>query len=247
MSSAIRSLLPAQPNPLVGRTAELAMICERLVAGDTRLLTLTGPAGVGKTRVALAAAAQLAGLPGRFADGVVFVDLAPVRDPKLVLSSLATAAGLLDTGSRSLLQLLTDTLEQRQLLLELDNFEQGLPAAAPLADLLAGCPGLVLLVTSRVPLQLRWERTLRIAPLAVPDLTTPLAPPDTLALVPAVALFVERARSRCPEVVVPEKEARLVARLVAQLDGLPLALELAAARSATLSLATIANRLESRL
>jgi predicted ATPase/DNA-binding CsgD family transcriptional regulator/DNA-binding XRE family transcriptional regulator len=243
-----RTWWPAgEPTPLVDRSQELDTILSSLAIEDVRLLTLTGPAGVGKTRLALAAAARLADGSERFPDGVIFVDLTPVRDPELVLSIVASAVGLLDAGIRPVLERLMDALEERQQLLVLDNFEQVLSAAAGLADLLAACPGLALLVTSRVSLRLRWEQTLRIAPLPVPDPTRPLPPLDELAAIPSVALFVQRARARQPDFVLSEQQAPVVARLVAQLDGLPLALELAAARTATLSLPVIAHRLGDRL
>jgi predicted ATPase/DNA-binding CsgD family transcriptional regulator/DNA-binding XRE family transcriptional regulator len=237
----------AAPTPLVDRVHELDTTLQLLASEGVRLLTLTGPAGVGKTRLALEAAARLATDRDRFPDGVVLVDLTPIRDPALVLNSLATAVGLLDTGSRPVPERLVEVLEERQQLLVLDNFEQVLPAAATLTELLAACPGLALLATSRVPLQLRWERVLRVPPLPVPDLAAPLPPLDTLAAIPSVALFVQRARARQSDFLLTEQQAPVVARLVSQLDGLPLALELAAVRTATLPLPVIANRLGDRL
>jgi predicted ATPase/DNA-binding CsgD family transcriptional regulator/DNA-binding XRE family transcriptional regulator len=244
----------AAPTPLVGRVHELEAIVRSLVTGETRLLTLTGPAGVGKTRLALEAAARLADVSAgsehgdRFPDGVLLVDLTPVRDPDLVPGAIARALGLLDVGGRPALERLEDALAERRLLVVLDNFEQVRPAAAQLAALLVTCPGLALLVTSRVPLQLRWERTLRVAPLPVPDLSAaPLLPLEALLAIPAVALFVDRARARRADFVLGEREAPLVAQLVAQLDGLPLALELAAARLDVLSLSALARRLDDRL
>ncbi|HEU5439526.1 MAG TPA: AAA family ATPase, partial [Ktedonobacterales bacterium] len=242
-------LLPAQLTPLVDRADELATIRQRLADEGTRLLTLTGPAGVGKTRLALMAASQLTDQnPGRFPDGVVVVDLTPVREPSLVLATIARSLGLIDTGTLPLDERLRSFLREREaVLLVLDNFEQVLPAAAQLADLVANCPGLALLVTSRVPLQLRWGQTLRLAPLPVPDPREPLPPLDVLLAVPAVALFVERARARRADFALSEKQAPLLAQLAVGLDGLPLALELAAARLDVLSLPTLARRLGNRL
>jgi predicted ATPase len=149
---------------------------------------------VGKTRLALAGAAQL---PDRFPDGVIIVDLTPVRDPHLVLPTIAQALGLIDTGRSPLSERLRAFLREREaVLMVLDNFEQVLPAAASLADLLASCPGLVLLVTSRVPLHLRWEQALRVAPLPIPDLQAALPPLDAVLAVPSVELLVGRARAR---------------------------------------------------
>jgi non-specific serine/threonine protein kinase len=233
-------LLRAQPTSIVGRVGELETIHRRLLADGVRLLTLIGPAGVGKTRLALAAAAQVA---DHFPDGVVLVDLTPIRDPPLVLCTMAHVLGLADT----LPEQFQASLRERKMLLILDNFEQVLPAAAALADLLAGCPGLTLLVTSRVPLHLRWEQVLRVPPLPVPDLSRALPPLDELARVPAVALFVERAQAQWADFTLTEAQAPLVARLAVKLDGLPLALELAAARLGALPLSAIASRLEDRL
>jgi predicted ATPase/DNA-binding CsgD family transcriptional regulator/transcriptional regulator with XRE-family HTH domain len=249
--------LSTQPNLFVGRASELETIRQRLTGagstagadGDTpveraRLLTLTGPAGVGKTRLALTAAAQIA---QRFPDGVVFVDLTPVREAVSVLPTIAFALGLSETGGRPLSGRLNDYLRERTLLLVLDNFEQVLPAASALADTLASCPGLSLLVTSRVPLRLRWEWTLRVGPLPVHDVNTPLPPQETLIAIPAIALFLERARARRADFAMTATQAPLVARLTSELDGLPLAIELAAARLDTLSLPMITHRLGHRL
>ncbi|HEV2460903.1 MAG TPA: hypothetical protein VGS80_21335, partial [Ktedonobacterales bacterium] len=203
-----------------------------------------------KTRLALAAAEQLAEdttAPKRFPDGVPLVDLTPIRDPALVLGAIARAMGLLDTGSRPLLERLVEALAERRQLVVLDNFEQVLPAATQLAELLAACPGLALLVTSRVPLRLRWEQTLRLAPLPVPDLRAALPSWDALLAVPSVKLFVERARARRANFTYTEKEVPMVAQLAVQLDGLPLALELAAARLDVLSLSVLTRRLGDRL
>ena len=214
--------IPIQPTPLVGRSQELEAILRMLTIEGVRLLTLVGPAGVGKTRLALAAAAddQLA---GRFLDGITLVDLAPIRAPQDVLAAIGRACGFTDTGQLSPGERLRNFLQDRETLLVLDNFEQALPAAASLAELLAACPSLALLVTSRAPLHLRWEQTLRVAPLAIPDLSSALPPLAELAAIPSVALFLQRAQSRRARFAVSERQKPLLAQLVAQLDGLPLA------------------------
>ncbi len=242
----------AEPTPLVGRVHELDLIVHSLAAGDTRLLTLVGPAGVGKTCLAFAAAARLAEDTDehryRFPDGVTLVDLTPVRDPDLVPGAIARALGLLDVGGRPAMERVTEVLAERRQVVVLDNVEQVLPAAAlPIADLLVACPRLALLVTSRVPLRIRWEQTLRVAPLPVPDSSVPLPPLDALLAIPSVALFVGRARARHADFVLEEQHAPLLAQLVTQLDGLPLALELAAARLDVLPLPILVRRLTNRL
>ncbi|MGO8950280.1 MAG: LuxR C-terminal-related transcriptional regulator [Ktedonobacterales bacterium] len=179
----------------------------------------------------------------------MLVDLALVRDPALVLQTLSQTLGVSPVGDMPLLERLRVFLEDRTILLLIDNFEQVLPAASQLVDLLAVCPGVRLLVTSRIPLQLRWEHILRIKPLPVPDLTdlTPPLPLDELGQVPAVRLFVERARARQADFALTEAQARLVAELVVSLDGLPLALELAAARLDALSLPLLVRLLGDHL
>jgi predicted ATPase/DNA-binding CsgD family transcriptional regulator/transcriptional regulator with XRE-family HTH domain len=238
--------IPNQPSPMVDRIHEVSEIVQTLSGDSIRLLTLVGPAGVGKTRLALAAASedQLADL---FPGGVILVDLTPVRIPQDVLGAIARACGVTDTSPLPPGQRLVTSLQDRATLLVLDNFEQVLPAAAELADLLGRCPGLTLLVTSRAPLQIRWEQTLRVAPLPVPDLTMPLPLFAELATIPSVTLFLQRARARRASFALTERQAPAVAQLVAQLDGLPLALELAAASLDVLSLSALTRQLANRM
>jgi predicted ATPase len=167
---------------------------------------------LGKTRFAVAAAARLTARErvDRFPDGVVLVDLTPVRDPALAPGAIAL--GLMDVGGQPVLDRLVQVLEERSQLVVLDNLEQVLPAAAlPLAELLASCPRLALLVTSRVPLRLRREQTVRVEPLPIPDSTAPLLTLEALLAVPSVALFVGRARAHRADFTLEEQDASLQA------------------------------------
>ena len=209
----------------------------------TRLVTLTGPGGTGKTRVALATAERVADL---FGDGVWLVDLTSLREPDLVLPAIARSLGFTDQVGQALERQLASYLADAKLLLVLDNFEQVLPAGTILSRLLARAPGLKVLVTSREPLQVSWEREFPIPPLPVPDLSRPV-PPEVLGAVPSVALFVQRTQAVVPEFRLTEHNAGTVAQLCARLDGLPLATELAAARSRVLPVDEILRRLSNRL
>src|SRR5215203_4668245 len=217
--------LPAQPTPLIGRDHAVGRLRMRLLDPDVRLLTLTGPPGTGKTRLAIAAAESCL---GACADGVWFVGLESVQDPEGVLAAIAQTLGVRETGTQPLAEALHAHFGGQQMLLLLDNFEQVLPAGVLLAALLADCPALTVLVTSRTPLHLRWEQEFPVAPLALPDPTRcDLA---TVALVPAVQLFVQRAQAVTPDFQLTSDNASVVAAICTRLDGLPLAIELAAAR-----------------
>jgi len=232
--------LPAPPTPLIGRDAELTE-AETLFAGEqARLVTLTGPGGVGKTRLAMAIAERIA--PG-FADGVVWVDLAPVRDPALLAQTLADALGL-DEHPQGAREAVAAHLSARSMLVVLDNFEQLSAAAADVAALLTAARGLRLLVTSRSALGVRAENELLIPPLALPAVTDSL---ERVAASEAVRLFVARARAADRGFALDAELAPVVAGICRRLDGLPLAIELAAARLRGIGPRELGGALESRL
>lgn len=238
-----RTNLPAQPTALIGRDSELAAARAELVAPGVRLLTLTGPPGTGKTRLALEVGLTLA---DSFADGVKFIDLSPVSEGALVLPAIAEPLGVREIGRRPLLDSVKDYLWSRRILLILDNFEQVLEAAPLVADLMASCPTIKVLVTSRASLRLRWEHEFPVPPLAVPDLERD-ASVESLLGIPSIALFVDRARARWPEFRLTDDNARAVAESCVRLDGLPLAIELAASRTRFLAPQALLARLETRL
>jgi predicted ATPase/DNA-binding CsgD family transcriptional regulator len=234
--------LPLELTSLVGRDRELEEL-GRLLMGGARFVTLTGPGGSGKTRLGREAARAL--LP-EFDDGAFLVSLAPIRDPELVLPAIAQAIDLRPSGSEPLIQSLKTFLSNRSLLLLLDNFEQVVQAGALVLDLLGSCPRLSIVVTSRAPLRVTGEREFPVPPLALPD-QRHLPPAEDLLNYASVRLFLERAGAVNPKFQADSEALRYIAAICARLDGLPLAIELAAARSRLLTPAVMLARLNQGL
>ena len=229
--------LPVSLTPLLGRESESAALFQILTSADVRLVTLIGPPGVGKTRLSLHLAEQLA---SHFADGAVFVDLMPILDPSQVMPELAAVLGAQETYETSVAASVQSALHGREMLIVMDNFEQVLEAAPQLIPLLGAAPGVKILVTSREALRLRGEQEFPLAPLPVPDAA------GSVLDFPSVQLFVQRARAAKPDFQLSETDAARVAEICRRLDGLPLAIELAAARVRSFSPADMLAQFDRR-
>jgi predicted ATPase/DNA-binding XRE family transcriptional regulator len=238
-----RTSFPVQPSAFIGRQQEVKEISALLAREEVRLLTITGAGGVGKTRLAVRIAE---GMAPRFSDGAVFVSLASLTDPGLVAATIAGALGVLETGEQPILDALQEALRPKQTLLVLDNFEHLLDGAPVISELITASRYLTVLVTSQAVLRLLGEYVYSVPPLRVPDLKH-VPDLETLSQFEAVALFIERTKAVTPTFAMTNENALAVAEICNRLDGLPLAIELAAVRTRHIPVGTLLARLSSRL
>jgi predicted ATPase len=232
--------IPTPMAPFIGRDDELASLSTLLDDATTRLITLTGAGGIGKTRLALAIASSM---DDRFVDGALFVDLSNITSPADVIPAIAQALGLRERAGEDRRSQLYAFLRGKHLLLVLDNFEQIIDAAPEVTGIISQAPRVTILITSRAPLRVRGEHEVPVPPLA---LASASADPDELLASGAGRLFVARAMEHDPAFVVDDRSAPLIAEICARLDGVPLAIELAAARSKILPPRQLRDRLERR-
>ncbi|HEX2283139.1 MAG TPA: NB-ARC domain-containing protein, partial [Thermomicrobiales bacterium] len=233
------SSLPPSITSFVGRNDDVAALRSLLTSDDIRLLTLTGPGGIGKTRLSVEVARAVS---NRFRDGTLFVELAQIADATLLPTAIASALELRQGSERTLLEEIVGALSGRELLLLLDNFEHIINAAPTVGALLAGCPNLTVLVTSRMPLRLQGEREYPVPPLPVPNFDQQ-PDLDDFNGNEAFALFIQRAEAARTDFRLDQSQAGAVAEICARLDGLPLAIELAAARTKVLPPSALLARL----
>jgi predicted ATPase/class 3 adenylate cyclase/Tfp pilus assembly protein PilF len=237
--------LPVQLTPVIGRENETKSVYSLLRKDEVRLVTLTGPGGTGKTRLALQSAAEML---DDFEGGIYFVDLAPITDEDLVVSTISQTLGVKEVGGEALLDTLKAYLKEKAILLVLDNFEQVVGAAPDIGRLLVGCPSVKVLATSRVPLRIRGEKEYPVPPLSLPNVgRLGDAVPNWLTQYESVRLFIERVADIKPDFQVTNDNAPAVAEICVRLDGLPLAIELAASRIRLLTPQAMLSRLSNRL